>query len=78
MWCGLSSKVDIDKERTSIQTRKKLAEMEQHTDNLPYDCWRCAYRDKDVNMCWYTITTNKYNNRTKESCNHFVNEDDWE
>lgn len=54
---------------------KYLETLERKTDNIPGDCYRCAYRDKDVNMCWYTVTTHKTRGCDRTcKCSHFVPE----
>ena len=54
---------------------KYLESLEQNTNNIPLDCYRCAYRDKHVNMCWYTVATHKAKHPTVQyKCTHFVPE----
>lgn len=36
------------------------------------DCFNCAYRERSISYCWYTIITNKVNNILMNKCNHYV------
>lgn len=71
----MSHKINIDKVRTDSKFMEYLKSIEEHTDNIPYDCFRCAYREHSVNHCWYTMATNKVNKQNGFECNHFVDED---
>jgi hypothetical protein len=35
-------------------------------------CRTCAYRDTEINHCWYTMTTNKINHTIGTTCCHYV------
>lgn len=49
-----------------------LAKMEESSSDCD-KCLSCAYRDTEINYCWYTVTTNRKNYLDGNICEHYVN-----
>lgn len=59
-------------EHTDFVEREKLRKMESTTLDMKTKCMQCAYRNKEISNCWYTMVTNKPSRASDNRCTHFV------
>lgn len=64
---------DIDKARLNENVVALLEVSEQKIKDTSNRCTRCAYYEKEVGYCWYTMTTGKQRRTIGDrGCSHFV------
>lgn len=51
----------------SIETLEKL-----EVESTLKKCINCAYRERHISYCWYTMITNKINKIENNKCKHYV------
>ena len=69
---------DIDSMRLKPDIISILKSLETEITNKKLKCKHCAYREQNVNHCWYTVVTDKVNfidRKNKQHCKHFVDID---
>lgn len=59
-------------EHTNSAEREKLKKMESTTLDTRTNCMQCAYRNKEISTCWYTMVTNRPSRASDNMCTHFV------
>lgn len=66
-------KFDIDKARLSDKVVSLLEVSEEKIKDTCNKCTRCAYYEKEVGWCWYTMTTGKQRKTVgNRGCAHYV------
>lgn len=63
--------------RLDARKREILHLLEKTTKDCKHDCFKCVYRETDLNRCWYLMTTDKPNGRKGDTCKHFVDWNDY-
>lgn len=59
-------------EKHGAKYKSLLRKSEQTTTDTCHDCIRCAYRNKEIGHCWYTMITDSRNSVRDNTCKHFV------
>lgn len=63
---------NIDKKRFDLKFKAQLVSLETTVFDIPDACRNCAYRNRDLNYCWYKMVTNRKSNCTMTKCDHYV------
>jgi MoaA/NifB/PqqE/SkfB family radical SAM enzyme len=64
---------DFNTDFVTKEQKKVLEDNEEETNEPKKDCMKCAYRNREIGHCWYTVITNESSYATSKSCSHFVN-----